>query len=174
MRSMYSLIKARWTKWWICMFTRRSSGRVFISFSFSHVFKWFRRRLDRCWYVQSIFNYICWYILVFANTKQENQTNLNIHLAYCDRCKLSVNPTKTKVMSFRRGGRVPENCNFMYKDNAIEIVSKFTYRYSIHDLLQKHKKLLQVKQWNLLPRWIKICIDLLIFLLCIDLSYLVN
>jgi exonuclease III len=66
-------------------------------------------------------------IVVFANTKDELQTSLNIISAYCDRWKLSVNPTKTKVMIFRRGGRVPENCNFMYKGSIIEIVSKFTY-----------------------------------------------
>ena len=46
---------------------------------------------------------------------------------YCDRWKLTVNATKTKVMIFMKGGRVNRNIRFIYKENVLEIVSKFTY-----------------------------------------------
>ena len=34
---------------------------------------------------------------------------------------------KTKVMIFRKGGRVNRNIRFIYKGQVLEIVSKFTY-----------------------------------------------
>ena len=41
--------------------------------------------------------------------------------------KLTVNGTKNKVMIFRKGGRVNRNIRFIYKEDVLEIVSKFTY-----------------------------------------------
>jgi len=46
---------------------------------------------------------------------------------YCDRWKLTVNATKTKVLIFRKEGSVNRNIRFIYKGNVLEIVSKFTY-----------------------------------------------
>ena len=48
--------------------------------------------------------------------------------------KLTVNGTKNKVMIFRKGGRVNRNIRFIYKENVLEIVSKFTY--SIYSMLK--------------------------------------
>jgi len=46
---------------------------------------------------------------------------------YCDRWKLTVNCTKTKVMIFRQWGRIRQTIRFLYKGEALEIVTKFTY-----------------------------------------------
>ena len=46
---------------------------------------------------------------------------------YCDRWKLTVNCTKTKVMIFRKGGRIRQPIRFLYKGEALEIVTKCTY-----------------------------------------------
>ena len=46
---------------------------------------------------------------------------------YCDGWKLTVNCTKTKVMIFRKWGRIRQTIRFLYKGEALEIVTKFTY-----------------------------------------------
>ena len=46
---------------------------------------------------------------------------------YCDRWKLTVNCTKTKVMVLRKWGRLRQTLRFLYKGEALEIVTKFTY-----------------------------------------------
>jgi len=40
---------------------------------------------------------------------------------------LTVNSTKIKVLIFRKGGRLPQNVRFTYKNEDIEIVNKFKY-----------------------------------------------
>ena len=39
-----------------------------------------------------------------SDTKQGLQNSLNQLEAYCEKCKLSVNVSKTKVVIFRNGG----------------------------------------------------------------------
>ena len=43
------------------------------------------------------------------------------------RWKLTVNTDKTKIMVFRKGGRLPKNLNFNYRNVSIEMVNKFCY-----------------------------------------------
>ena len=43
-------------------------------------------------------------IVLFANNSDELQLALNLLSDYCDRWKLTVNPLKTKIMIFRKGG----------------------------------------------------------------------
>ena len=43
------------------------------------------------------------------------------------RWKLIVNTNKTQIMVFRKGGRLPNNLNFVYNNNNIEIVNTFSY-----------------------------------------------
>lgn len=46
---------------------------------------------------------------------------------YCNKWKLIVNTSKTKIMIFRKGGQLPANTRFHYGDTILEIVSKFVY-----------------------------------------------
>ena len=39
----------------------------------------------------------------------------------------SCNISKTKILVFRKRGRLPDNLQFIYKGNIIEIVTKFCY-----------------------------------------------
>ena len=55
------------------------------------------------------------------------QKRLDILYEYCQRWKLTVNAKKSKIIVFRKGGRLPQNLEFKYGDNVIEIVNKFTY-----------------------------------------------
>ena len=66
-------------------------------------------------------------IILLANSAESLQNSLNVLADYCLRWKLTVNTTKTKIMVFRKGGRLPSNLRFQYYDSNIEIVSKFKY-----------------------------------------------
>ncbi|KAL4240483.1 hypothetical protein ACF0H5_001275 [Mactra antiquata] len=66
-------------------------------------------------------------IVLFANNSVELQTCLDSLYDYCQRWKLVVNTTKTKIMIFRKGGRLSSNINFFFNGKTIEIVNKFNY-----------------------------------------------
>ena len=66
-------------------------------------------------------------IVIFANSAEELQSCLNILSEYCSRQKLSVNRDKTKVVVFRKGGRLPGTLAFYYDGHQLEIVNKYTY-----------------------------------------------
>ena len=66
-------------------------------------------------------------IVVFGKTKEELQNNLDLLADYCNRWKLVVNVSKTKIMIFRKGGAVARNLEFSYNGNKIDIVNKFSY-----------------------------------------------
>ena len=73
-------------------------------------------------------------IVIMSETEEGLKHGLFLLKNYCDRWKLTVNATKTKVMIFMKGGRVNRNIRFIYKENVLEIVSKFTY--SIYSMLK--------------------------------------
>ena len=55
------------------------------------------------------------------------QNGLNILHDYCQRWNLTVNPNKSKILIFRKGGRLPQKLQFYNGDIVLEITSKFTY-----------------------------------------------
>ena len=61
-----------------------------------------------------------------SETKEDLQMQLNCFSEYCDTWKLKVNTSKTKVLIFSKG-RQPNNINFIYEENEIEIVKEFNY-----------------------------------------------
>ena len=65
-------------------------------------------------------------IILFAESGDKLQNGLNLLQDYCTKSKLTVNITKSKIMIFKRG-RASSNERFMYKNEALEIVS--TYKY---------------------------------------------
>ena len=61
---------------------------------------------------------------------------------------MTVNSTKTKVIIFRKGGRLPQNVRFTYKNEDIEIVNKFKYLgvlFSAGSSYVEHDKMLAVQ-----------------------------
>ena len=66
-------------------------------------------------------------ITLFSDSADGLQEGFNILSEYCDRWKLKVNLSKTKVMIFRKGGRLPNDIAFRYKGTEIEIVQQFSY-----------------------------------------------
>lgn len=55
------------------------------------------------------------------------QISLDLLLCYCNKWKLFVNTSKTKVMIFRKAGRLHANVEFQFGEQKLEIVSKFAY-----------------------------------------------
>ena len=66
-------------------------------------------------------------IVLFSETNEGLQNDLNCMYDYCQKWKLSVNTQKTKVMIFRKGAILRRNTQFKYGENNLEIVNKFTY-----------------------------------------------
>ncbi len=63
-------------------------------------------------------------IIIFSESANGLQNGLDILYEYCQRWKLTVNTDKTKIMVFRKGGRLPLN---IHLNAEIDIVSKFSY-----------------------------------------------
>ena len=66
-------------------------------------------------------------IVLFGKTPEDLQISLNILEDYCKRWKLKVNIDKTKIVVFRKGGRISNNVRFIYDNAEIEIVNRFCY-----------------------------------------------
>lgn len=66
-------------------------------------------------------------IAILATSAENLQKGLDTLYNYCQRWKLTVNTNKTKIMIFRKGGRLPTNLKFYYNNSEIEIVTKFSY-----------------------------------------------
>ena len=66
-------------------------------------------------------------IVIFANTQEQLQSSLDLLLEYCNKWKLTINVSKTKVMVFRKGGVLPRNLVFYYNGVVLEIVKEFKY-----------------------------------------------
>ena len=60
-------------------------------------------------------------IIIFATNAKELQESLYELLYYCQRWKLIVNTNKTKIMFFRKSGRIPNNLRFTYNNAEIEL-----------------------------------------------------
>ena len=77
---------------------------------------------------------VCLYeddIVVFAESKDELQQSLDALLEYCNRWKLVVNTRKTKIIIFKKSGRLPNNIDFNFDNVEIEMVKHYLFRYSI-------------------------------------------
>ena len=66
-------------------------------------------------------------IVIFSESAVGLQHGLDLLQEYCQRWRLTVNPNKSKIIIFRKGGVLPQDIVFRYGDINSEIVSKFTY-----------------------------------------------
>ena len=66
-------------------------------------------------------------IILMATTASDLQKAPDVLENYCIRWKLTVNVIKTKIVIFRKGGRLPLNIKFTYKGVEIESVIKCSY-----------------------------------------------
>ena len=66
-------------------------------------------------------------MVIFGEDQNDLQNSLNMLSEYCERWGLEVNTDKTKVMVFRKRGRVERDINFYYDNQRLEIVDDFNY-----------------------------------------------
>ena len=64
--------------------------------------------------------------VLFGNSKEDLQKMLNIFEKYCDKWKLTVNISKTKVLIFSRGRNL-NNQKFYFKGTELEVVNEYKY-----------------------------------------------
>ena len=65
--------------------------------------------------------------VIFSESAVGLQHGLDLLQEYCQRWRLTVNPNKSKIILFRKGGVLPQDLVFRYGDINLEIVSKFIY-----------------------------------------------
>ena len=88
-------------------------------------------------------------IVVFANSSSELQKSLDLLFDYCQRLKLVIDTSKTKLGFFRKGGRLPQSLNLYYNNNLIETMYNFSYLgivLQLAVLFQRHRIHYQVKK----------------------------
>jgi hypothetical protein len=66
-------------------------------------------------------------MVVLSNTRQGLQMKIRKLEQYFDMNKLIVHLDKTKVIVFRKGGKLPNNTTFKYKGQDIEVVNEYIY-----------------------------------------------
>ena len=75
---------------------------------------------------------ICVYLLLYvfaddaaliSDTRECVQNSLDSLFEYCCKWKLTVNVEKTKIMVFRKGGRLSNNDKWVYNNHEDEILS---------------------------------------------------
>lgn len=79
-------------------------------------------------------------LILFATDKVDLQRKLNALHSYCLENKMMVNVSKSKVVIFRRGGRVSASDVFYYDNNQLEICSDYNYLgvlFSSHGVFHK-------------------------------------
>lgn len=64
---------------------------------------------------------------LLASTRGQAQKTLDALKRYCDSNELIINVNKTKIMVFRKGGRLSKAIKFFLQGQAIEIVNEFNY-----------------------------------------------
>ena len=66
-------------------------------------------------------------IALMADSIRGLQKQINITEKFSDADKMVVSTVKTKVMLFRRGGRLCKNEKILYNGNKLDIVNSFHY-----------------------------------------------
>lgn len=112
------------------MHVRSQAKRMFITFSISM----FLNYLEKEFIINGIDGidigliklFILLYaddIVVFSNSSEGLQIRLKKLELYCERWKLKVSTSKTKIMIFKKGGILPRNLDFIFDNTVLEIVN---------------------------------------------------
>ncbi|XP_053403102.1 uncharacterized protein LOC128558242 [Mercenaria mercenaria] len=65
--------------------------------------------------------------ILLSDTPEGLQSHLDLLAEYCIKWKLTVNIDKTKIIVFRKGGRLAQNEHWTYSDIEIDVVEQFNY-----------------------------------------------
>lgn len=79
-------------------------------------------------------------LILFGASPVDLQKKLNLFSSYCQENKMLVNQAKSKVVVFRRGGRVSRHDVFHYSGRGLEVSSDYNYLgilFSSHGVFHK-------------------------------------
>ena len=65
--------------------------------------------------------------VIFSETRESLQSGLNSLSQYCKKWKMVLNTDKTKIVIFRKGGRLAQADKWYYEGAEIEVVKSFKY-----------------------------------------------
>ena len=66
-------------------------------------------------------------MVIIGDSPEELQASLNKLHDYCSKWGLGVNTVKTKIVVFRKRGRLYANEHWIYNDSELEVVNDFNY-----------------------------------------------
>ena len=66
-------------------------------------------------------------MVIVNKTIEGLQVGLNNLHSYCTKWGITVNTRKTKIVVFRKGGRISKACSWHYGETPLEVVSIFKY-----------------------------------------------
>ena len=66
-------------------------------------------------------------IALLSDTVNGLQSQLNILADFCETYKLKVNESKTKIVAFKKGGRLSRHEKWTYMHHNVEVVNRFCY-----------------------------------------------
>ncbi|KAI5720558.1 hypothetical protein M8J77_008569 [Diaphorina citri] len=79
-------------------------------------------------------------LILLARDRADMQRKLNILSSYCDENKMMVNESKSKIVVFRRGGKLAQTDTFLYKNKSVEVTNEYVYlgvKFSSHGVFHK-------------------------------------
>lgn len=79
-------------------------------------------------------------LIIFGSSRADLQRKLNILFSYCCVNKMKVNEAKSKVVVFRRGGRLAQTDTFIYNGKSLEVCGEYVYlgiKLSSHGVFYK-------------------------------------
>ncbi|KAL1463819.1 hypothetical protein WDU94_015528, partial [Cyamophila willieti] len=79
-------------------------------------------------------------LIILGDSKADMQRKLNYLYSYCNENKMTVNEEKSKIVVFRRGGKLPKSDVFYYNDRPLEVCSDYVYlgiKFSSHGVFHK-------------------------------------
>ncbi|KAL1446640.1 hypothetical protein WDU94_005445 [Cyamophila willieti] len=79
-------------------------------------------------------------VVILSSSRSDMQRKLNILSSYSEQNKMYVSETKSKVVVFRRGGRLARTDTFTYNNKPLEVCNEYVYlgvKMSSHGVFHK-------------------------------------
>ncbi|KAI5728475.1 hypothetical protein M8J77_016684 [Diaphorina citri] len=79
-------------------------------------------------------------LIILASSRIDMQRKLDLLASYCNENQMTVNEAKSKIVVFRRGGKLPRSDVFFYNNRSLEVCCEYVYlgvKFSSHGVFHK-------------------------------------
>ena len=90
-------------------------------------------------------------MVIFGHNQMDLQNSLDMLSEYCTRWGIEVNKEKTKVIVFRKRGRLDQGIQFLFENSPLEVVDNFNYL----GVIMNYTGSFALNQQNLLGKGLK-------------------